>query len=162
MVRRSGSFFISERSSRPSMRGMLRSKRTKSGRGVPVNLPRLRKYSKASMPSLAKFNVLRILPFSSAFLAIKMSPRSSSTSKMSIGRRKGGLTVPLIAGFSFNCGGEEVARFKGGEAEVAPGAFGGLDPNLATGSFDHTLAHGEPNTGARVFVAGVESLKDHE
>src|SRR5512139_952417 len=86
MDRSSGSPLTSSSTSRPSLRGRLRSSSTRSGRGADAWWPSRRRNLIASSPSFTTCRLFLTLLSSKASLVSSTSPGSSSTSSTSIGR----------------------------------------------------------------------------
>src|SRR5688572_12018476 len=135
---------ISARTSRPSLRGRLRSSRIKSGRTAPAYLPRRCRKSIASTPSFATIRLLRILPSRNASCVRRTSAGLSSTSRISSGL----LMRPSPLG--------------NGETERRTFSRPRLHPDAAAVALDNLLADREPNPGAAVLFDRVQTLEDDE
>src|SRR3954453_4937600 len=127
--------------SRPSLRGRLRSSRIRSGR----RLPSVRRYSIAWTPSPTTCSVLWTLLCSNASLMSTTSPGSSSTSRTLIGSAS------------------DWVMGRQSEAEGRPRVRRlGVQPHAPVVVLDDLAAHGEADARALVARARVDALEDHE
>src|SRR6187200_2498213 len=161
MVDRSSSVLISARTSRPSLRGRLRSSRMRSGRLAPAWSPCWRRKSIASTPSETECSRLRTLLSANASWMRRTSPGSSSTSRTSITWTFSGVLMDR----SLLVLGRWGAALGGGQDEVEARAAPGLgrgEPDAAAVELDDLAAHGQADAGAIVGIARVQALEDHE
>src|SRR3954467_14768770 len=138
--RSSGSALTSASTSRPSMRGRLRSSRIMSGRSAP-----LRRKSIASTPSPTTCRRLRTLLCSNASWMRTTSPGSSSTSRTLIG-----------SGSGWVMGRESEAE---GRARVRRL---GVQPHAPVVVLDDLAAHRQADAGALVARTRVQALEDQK
>src|SRR3954469_315877 len=138
--RSSGSALTSASTSRPSMRGRLRSSRIMSGRSA-----RLRRKSIASTPSPTTCRRLRTLLCSNASWMRTTSPGSSSTSRTPIG---------LLSGWVMR--GQSEAERRARAVRV------GVQPHAPAVVLDDLAAHGQADAGPLVGGPRVQALEDDE
>src|SRR4051812_17260529 len=150
MERRRSSALTSASTSRPSMRGRLRSSRIRPGLGALACSPSPRRNWSASTPSRTMCSELRILWCSKASCVINASPGSSSTSRTSIT-----LSESLIRCPGFLDDGQ-------GELEGGAGVLAGVQPDGATVVLDDLATHRETDTRTGIRVLVVQPLEDHE
>ncbi len=86
ILRSRSSALIAARTSRPPIRGRLRSRRIRSGRGAASYRPSRRRKASASTPSGATCRLLCTFPSLSASRVSRTSPGLSSTRRTSTGR----------------------------------------------------------------------------
>src|SRR4051794_7503419 len=139
--RSAASPLTSASTSRPSLRGRLRSSRIRSGR----RLPAVRRYSIAWTPSPAMWSVLRTLLCSNASWMSTTSPGSSSTSSTLIGSASGW----VMSRESEAEGRARVRRL-------------GIQPHAPVVVLDDLAAHRQADAGALVARTRVQALEDHE
>src|SRR5690242_2925795 len=151
MTRNRGSSFSSASTSRPSLRGRLRSSRISPGRGASAYSPVWCRNCSACSPSFTTCNWLRILWCSNASLVISTSPGSSSTSSTSTA-----LLPPLVTGMLV------LRKRWQGEPETGPGRDRRVEPDPAAVILDDLPHHGQAYPGARIGRLVVQPLEDNE
>src|ERR1035438_3434242 len=150
IVFRDASALISARTSRPPMRGRLRSSRIRSGRGVSAYVPSRRRKAMASTPSPTTDRRLTSLLSRSASRVSRTSPGLSSTSRNSAGRPPDSLSIDVLL------------TIRDGEQESGSLPRTGFHPDIATVSFDDLLAYGKADPGARIVLLAVQALKNNK
>src|SRR5687767_3252500 len=183
--RSSSSALIRASTSRPSIRGRLRSRRISPGRGASAYWPSRKRNASASSPLLTTWSSLAILASASASLVMSTSPGSSSTRRISTGAgsaARGSSDTELsffCFGFGFGIVGtgdlvelvDQLRRRGGlvgrdgdgqGPADGRPLLDGRVEPDVAAVELDDLLAQGQADAGAGIRLLGVEPLEDHE
>src|SRR5436309_3956399 len=148
---RLASSLISRRTSRPSFLGRFRSRRIRSGRGLPAYSPCRRRKAIALTPSSTAWRLLRILHSLKPSRARRTSPGLSSTIRISTGVRG---VLAFMSPRSVGLGNGEEKR----------GAVSGLrfDPDSPAVAFHDPLAQGQADASPRVFGRDVQPLKNDE
>src|SRR5215471_1386659 len=151
MTRSPGSSFSSASTSRPSLRGRLRSSRIRPGRGAPAYSPVRCRNCNASSPSFTTCNWLRILWCSNASRVISTSPGSSSTSSTLTT-----LPPPSVTGMLV------LRKRWQGKPETGPGRDRRVEPDPAAVILDDLPYHGQAYPGSRIGRLVVQPLENHE
>src|SRR5690348_11103491 len=152
MTRRRGSSFSSASTSRPSLRGRLRSSRIRPGRGASAYSPVWRRNCNACSPSFTTCNWLRILWCSNASRVISTSPGSSSTSSTLITL----VLPPSVTGMLV------LRKRWQGKPEASPRRDRRVEPDPAAVILDDLPYHGQAYSGARIGHLVVQSLENHK
>src|SRR5215467_10938064 len=152
MTRSRGSPFSSASTSRPSLRGRLRSSRISPGRGALAYSPVWWRNCSACSPSFTTCSWLRILWCSNASRVISTSPGSSSTSSTSTTRALALSAIGVLV----------LGEHGQGEPETGPCGDRGVEPDPAAVIIDDLLYHGEAYSRAGIGGLVVEALEDHE
>src|SRR5215831_14285531 len=152
MTRSRGSPFSSASTSRPSLRGRLRSSRISPGRGALAYSPVWWRNCSACSPSFTTCKWLRILWCSNASRVISTSPGSSSTSNTSIAL----VLPPSVTGMLV------LRKRWQGKPKTGPGRNRRVEPDPATVILDDLPYHGQAYSDARIGRFVVQPLENHK
>src|SRR5262249_20536891 len=146
-----GSSFSSASTSRPSLRGRLRSSRIRPGRGALAYSPVWCRNCNACSPSFTTCNWLRILWCSNASRVISTSPGSSSTSSTSTTWVLPRLVTGMLA----------LRKRWQGEPEAGPSRDRRVEPDPAAVILDDLPYHGQAYSCAGIGRLVVQPLENH-
>src|SRR5215469_12464186 len=139
----------------PSILGRFKSSRIRSGRGTSANSASRRRNCSALTPSLTTLRWLRTLFSANASLVMRTSPGSSSTSSTWI-------ITPASSGAIGSALTRRGNRQRPPDRGTRSAGMIFVDPDLAAVEVDDLPAQRQPDAGARVGVARVQPLEDHE